>query len=1288
MINSEVKEILDGVAIIGLAGRFPGAANVDELWRNLCEGVESISFFDDNELDPSIDSQLKKNPNYVKARGIIEDSDKFDAAFFGIAPREAEIMDPQHRIFLETAWEALENAGYNPGSHNGLIGVYGGTGFNTYLLNNVYAHPNLIKLFGEHQTAIANGPDYVTTRVSYKLDLRGPSLSIYTGCSLSLVAVCLAYDSLMSFQCDMALAGGIFIHCPQNSGYLYQEGGIESADGHCRPFEARANGAVFSNGVGIVVLKRLADALEDGDQIYAVIRGTAMNNDGSMKMSFTAPSVDAQAEVIAMAYASAQVDPETISYIETHGTGTPVGDPIEIEALTKAFRANTSAKNFCAIGSIKSNIGHLDAAAGVAGLIKAALLLHHKLIPPSLHFKKPNPKIDFANSPFYINDKLLKWEKGSTPRRAGVTSLGVGGTNAHVILEESPKMKHSGPSRPWQLILLSTKTETALETATRNLVKHLKQYPHFNLADIAYTLQVGRKPFNHRRMVVCQDRDDAVTILEAMDPKRVFTSFQEPRNRDIVFMFPGGVAQYPNMGADLYRHEAVFREQVDNCLELLKQHLDSNIKHWLYPIEAQVKEAVEQLKKPSIGFPALFIIEYALAKLWMSWGIQPAALIGHSLGEYAAACLAGVISLEDALFLVTLRGRLFEQLPEGAMLSVPLSKSKAQNYMSKDLSFAAINGPSLCVVSGPTRAIEEMEEKLTKKDINCIRLIISVAAHSKMIDHILDEFSQEIKKIQFQAPNIPYASNLTGTWISKTESKNPQYWIKQLRHTVRFEEGLKVLLEEPHRVMLEIGPGRTLSALAKQHPNKGAEHVVLSSLRHPYESVSDVSFQLSTLGHLWMAGTQVNWRKFYAEEKRRRLPLPTYPFERKRYWLDGGKQEGTTDSTAPASSEELKNIPSSNQAQLDQTIEGTYDNTPKDEMEQTIANIWQDLLGVNPVNICDNFFDLGGSSFEALLMFAQIEKILGKKLPVSTLYQAPTVEQLASIFREKEWTESWSCLVEIQSNGSTPPLFLMHGAGGNVLLYRDLARHLGSNQPVYGLQSQGLDGKQPPLTRVEDMASLYLKEIQSFWPEGPYLLGGYCMGGTLALEIAQQLRAQGKDVALLIFLETYNFSNIKDMSLIDKTYYYIQKVGFHWRNFLLLESKDKWTFIEEKAKVAIGRRKVWWGMLTSKIGNILHRVNGQASILSKIWQINDDAALSYVPKPYAGEITQFVPIKEYAHHEGPELGWEKLALGGLETPQLPVYPAGMIVEPFVQLLAEKIKICIEKALEGKTSNKA
>ncbi len=872
---------LASIAIIGLSGRFPGANNIEEFWQNLQAGIESISEFTEEELKASgIDVHSLEDPHYVKRSGILDNIEYFDAGFFDLTPKEAELTDPQHRLFLECAWEALESAGYDSHQCDSRIGVYGGSSLNNYLSFNP---KDAVGTAQSYQKLIGNDKDFLTTRVSYKLNLTGPSLTVQTACSTSLVAVNLACQSLINYQCDMALAGGVSIRVPQKTGYLYQPGGPLSPDGHCRAFDANAQGTTVGNGVGVVLLKRLEEALADGDTIYAVIKGWATNNDGSLKVGYTAPSVDGQAEAIAEAMLLADVEAETISYIEAHGTGTTLGDPIEMAALTQVFRASTDKTGFCAIGSVKTNIGHLDAAAGVTGLIKTVLALKHQQIPASLNFETPNPEIDFANSPFYVNTQLTALQQHTFPRRAGVSALGMGGTNAHVILEEAPTPVPYSSSRPWQLVVISAKTESALESATQNLAQHLTQHPDVNLADVAYTLQVGRRGFNYRRILVCKDVEDALKTLQTPPPQRVFTAALEPANRAIAFMFSGQGSQYVNMGKELYETESSFRDIVDHCCAFLKPLLNLDLRTIIYPDVETLHAA--SLQETSVTQPALFVIEYALAQLWISWGISPSSMIGHSIGEYVAACLAGVLSLEDALKLVALRGRLMQQLPKGSMLSIPLPASEVIPLLNEDLALAAINAPSLCAVSGTDDAIARLAETLNTRGIECRRLQTSHAFHSQMMDDILQPFIEAVKTVQLNPPEIPYISNVTGTWITVEEATNPDYYAQHLRQTVCFSTGIIQLLEKGEHIFLEVGPGRTLTTLVKQHIQGLTKPVILSSLRHPQEDLSDLQFLLQSLGRLWLAGVEINWASFYQQEQRCRVPLPTYPFERQRYWL-------------------------------------------------------------------------------------------------------------------------------------------------------------------------------------------------------------------------------------------------------------------------------------------------------------------------------------------------------------------------------------------------------------------
>jgi acyl transferase domain-containing protein/acyl carrier protein len=895
-IDSSLPETasLTEIAVVGMAGRFPGAASLEEFWQNLRDGVNSVSFFTDEELaDAGVEGALLQNPRYVKAAGVLEGVELFDAAFFGYTPREAEIINPQQRLFLECAWQALEHAGYDPEAYEGRVGVYAGASLNRYLLD-VLSNRQITDSTGGLQILIGNKPDHLATRVSYKLNLKGPSVNVQSACSTSLVAVALACQSLLDYQCDMALAGGVSVVVPQKNGYVYEEGDILSPDGYCRAFDARAAGTVGGNGLGVVALKRLGDALAAGDYIHAVVKGWAVNNDGSFKAGYTAPSLEGQAEVIAEALAVAGVAPETITYVEAHGTATRVGDPIELMALSKAFRAGTAKRNFCAVGSVKTNIGHLDAAAGVAGLIKTVLALEHKQIPPSLHYEQPNPSIDFASSPFFVGARLAAWDGGATPRRAGVSSFGIGGTNAHVILEEAPPRQPPAESRAFQILTLSAKTESALEAATENLLAHLKTNPHENLADVAYTLHAGRREFAHRRAFVCRDMDDALRSLANPSKSGAHEGAAQGRDRAVVMMFPGQGTQYAGMAAQLYRRETGFREQVDLCSELLRAELGFDLRATLFPTPDAAASDAGAINRTAAAQPALFVVEYALARLWMAWGVVPEAMIGHSIGEYVAACLAGVMSLEDALGLVAARGRLMQQLPEGSMLAVSLAEADARATMKRDprLDLAAVNAPSRCVISGASEAVARLSEWCEERDIPVRTLHTSHAFHSQMMEPVLEEFAARVGRVVLNPPQIPFISNVTGTWITDEQATEPGYWARHLRQTVRFGDGVAELAKRPERIFLEVGAGRTLAAASREvsrdaDASRAVATMALPSLRHPLEDASDLELLLGTLGQLWQAGVKIDWAGFHAHERRSRLPLPAYPFERRHFWVEG-----------------------------------------------------------------------------------------------------------------------------------------------------------------------------------------------------------------------------------------------------------------------------------------------------------------------------------------------------------------------------------------------------------------
>ena len=878
----------EAIAIIGMAGRFPGAANIDTFWQNLVDGVESISHFTRDDLEvggPEIDQ-----PNYVKARGVLADVDMFDAAFFGYTPRDAQFTDPQLRIFQECAWEALEDAGYDPERYGGSIGVYAGCSMNTYLLHNLCTSREFTEqLLAGHQMSahaalLGNDKDFLVTRVSYKLNLRGPSMVIQSACSTSLVAAAQACHSLLGYQCDIALAGGVSISFPQKRGYPFLEGAMVSEDGHCRPFDASAGGTVFGGGVGIVVLRRLSEALEAGDNIVAVIKGAAINNDGSGKVSYMAPSVDGQAEVIATAQALAGISPNTISFVETHGTGTPLGDPIEIAALTKAFRLGTDARGSCAIGAVKGNVGHLESAAGVTGLIKTALMLKHRTIPPTIHFQNPNPKCDFENSPFHVVSEVTDWKAGSTPRRAGVSAFGIGGTNAHLVLEEAPPVEPALTVRPLHLLVISTKTATALDRATENLRLHLAAHPELNLADVAFTLQAGRKQFNHRRALVCRDAPGAIHMLEAIDPKTVYSQCHERGDAPVAFLFPGQGAQYANMGRQLYETERVFREAVDCCCAILEPQLELDLRPILYPPAAGEDEAQRRLTETWLTQPALFVIEYALARLVMHWGIQPSAMLGHSVGEYVAACLSEVFSLEDALGLLATRARLMQTLPPGSMLAVRAARSHVEPLLDANLSIAAVNSPQICVVSGPTPDVQRFASCLEERGIGNRILATSHAFHSAMMDPIEDAFTAAVERTERKPPRIPYLSNVTAGWITESETSDPSYWFRHLRGTVQFADAVAELAKNPGCVLVEVGPGQTLSKLARMHPARKPDQVVLATMPTDRDGC-EISTLLDMTARLWVTGANIDWAGFNEGSRLHRVPLPTYPFERKSHWI-------------------------------------------------------------------------------------------------------------------------------------------------------------------------------------------------------------------------------------------------------------------------------------------------------------------------------------------------------------------------------------------------------------------
>jgi acyl transferase domain-containing protein len=885
---TEAQRENTGIAIIGMAGRFPGASSVNQYWQNLIRGVESIHFASPEELCAAgVDPSLIASPNYVPASSTVEKPEWFDAGFFGFSAREAEIIDPQQRVFLECAWEALEDAAYDPASYTGAIGVFAGAGMNLYGAVNLFSNPDVIASVGGYQVMVGNDKDFLCSRAAYKLNLRGPAVGVQTACSTSLVAVQMAFESLLRKECDMALAGGVSIPLPQPAGYLYVPGMILSRDGHCRAFDAAATGTVPGAGAGLVVLKPLQNAIADGDHIYAVLRGAAVNNDGSRKVGYSAPSVEGQSSAIQKSMRMAAFSPASVSYVEAHGTGTEVGDPIEIAALTAAFQSPEMQPRSCAIGAVKTNVGHLDTAAGVAGLIKTALCVERRVIPPTLHFKDANALIDFTKTPFYVNTSLEEYTKPQ-PFRAGVSSFGIGGTNAHVSLEEAPP-RASDPSDTAQLFVLSAKSASALDTQATRLLEFLTQHPSANLADVAFTLQKGRQAFRYRRAVVAGDAAGLQRELTSAPPHPPMESPAE--NSGVAFLFPGQGAQYVNMARGLYDSMPVFRKVVDECCDILQPHLGRDLRTVLYPQPGQEQDAERLLTQTAVTQPALFVVEYSLAQLWMGCGIRPAAMLGHSVGEYVAACIAGVFSLPDALALIAARGRLVQSAPAGAMLAVSLSEQDLVPLIGEDLSLAAANSPQQSVASGTEAAIQNLEARLKSKGIECRRLRTSHAFHSVMMDEVIRKFEGRVSEVWLHAPTLPYLSNVSGKWITPEQATTPQYWGDHLRGTVRFADCGRNLLAASKNILLEVGPGETLQSLLRAQLPSRSDRVLCSSLRHPLAKAPDHEFWLSTAGTLWCAGVSLDWDGLHRGERRLRIPLPTYPFERQRYWIEPEKSK-------------------------------------------------------------------------------------------------------------------------------------------------------------------------------------------------------------------------------------------------------------------------------------------------------------------------------------------------------------------------------------------------------------
>jgi phthiocerol/phenolphthiocerol synthesis type-I polyketide synthase E len=985
----------NAIAVIGMAGRFPGANSVSAFWDNLRRGEESIVTLSEDQLSAAgVSDRALANPSYVRRAPMVDGVDEFDAEFFGLTPQAARTMDPQHRLFLQSAWHALEDAGCDPAEFEGSVGVYGSSSAGMYLMHNLLSHhdPNVVMAQGPtfdlFNLSLHNDKDYLATRVSHQFNLRGPSMSVQTACSSSLVAVHLACQSLLSGECDMALAGGVSIRLPHNVGYWHESGSMVSASGHCRPFDVRADGTIFGSGVAVVALKPLQAAVSDGDRIHAVIRGSAINNDGSMKMTYAAPNPAAQAEVVAEAHAVSGVDSSTIGYVETHGTGTPLGDPIEIEGLRKGFAASDSGRPApCVLGSVKSNIGHLAEAAGVVSLVKAILCLQHQAIPATLHFTRPNPELRLEQGPFVVASEYTPW-KWDGIRRAGVSSFGVGGTNAHVVLEEAPVVPAAvSPPGP-QVLRLSARTPEALNDFRASLAAEMSLADTVDMSDVAYTLGT-RRTADVRMAAVVHDQQDAAAVLLAPDHERVFVGGSvdgaESDSDRVVFLFPGQGAQYAGMARGLYESEPVFARNFDRCVAGFQQELGVDVRADVFAGSGADLQRTDRVQA------ALFAVEYALAELLGSYGVRPAVLAGHSIGEYVAATLAGVFDLPSAIKAVSTRARLMQSASPGVMVAVTLGPDAVAEYLAPELDIAVVNEPGTCVVAGPEDAVAAFGERMAEEGYVVRRVRTSHAFHSSSMDPVVGEFAEFLSGLNLQKPHTPLLSNVTGTQMTDDEAIDPTRWARQIRATVRFADELGEMLSEPRRVLVEVGPGGTLTGSAVRHPGWGVGHRAVRPMRHHMQNKEDRDTFLLALGQLWSAGVDVDWAPLAHGHVPRRTSLPGYPFARQKHWVAPNTSANWTPAQSAADG---SGAPATNGAPNRPAKNGVS------QTEATLQRVWAQCLGVESVDRNTNFFDLGGDSLIAIGV-AMNATNAGVDLTPQDMYEHPSIAELAAALTER-----------------------------------------------------------------------------------------------------------------------------------------------------------------------------------------------------------------------------------------------------------------------------------------------
>jgi len=1228
--ESDTEENEFSLAIIGLSCAVPGAENIDQFWKLLESGKSGIVEYTTEELlEEGIPaSQINQN-HYIKKSGLLPSTPYFDTEFFGYSPKEARFMDPQHRLMLEHCYLAFETSGIIPWDYPGKIAVFASAGQNKYLLKNILFSSER-EQWSDFQTMIGNENDFLANRVAYKLNLKGPALTVQAGCSSSLVAVQLAYQSLLNYQCDMALCGGVSLNVPVKEGYVYKDGAILSPVGECRAFDADASGTIFGSGVGVILLKRLNDAIKDKDPIVAVIRGAATNNDGLNKIGFTAPSIDGQADVIKEAQSIADISSSKISYIEAHGTGTKLGDPIEIAALSKVFGSSVHREAPCYIGSVKTNIGHLDAAAGIVGLIKTALSLKHKKIPPSLHYKKPNPEMKIEETPFKVNTELRSWETIDNRRIAGVSSFGIGGTNAHILLESynSEEVEQEAENR-WLLFPVSSKAPAQTEEYKNKLIHSLEHADAGRKINTVYTLAVGRKKYNYRNYFIAPVKDDwdyeQIKHTAGASSKAVFKSPQS------VFLFPGQSAQYAGMGKELYNDNSLFRGYLDRCLAIIDKKTGWNSKELIFNLADKKSNSI--IDTTQYTQPLLFSFEWALGKTLIDLGVPCNIFTGHSFGEYSAACLAGAFSLDDGIQLVIDRGSVMLQAPEGSMLAVFSSLEEINNYLPDNVDIAGLNTPKQVVFSGENKAIDAFEKKLNSKDIICNKIRTTSAFHSRLMDTVSDKFLSALNKITFLPLKKTVISNVTGNFLHPGYVYSKEYWLGHLRNTILFEKGILSLKEKQDLVFIEVGPGAVLSKFVRAiHTN--SNKVIIQTQPSSASGEDGSLFFLKALGNIWKTGINISFAKVNLTKNAKRIPTATYPFVRKKYWI---YPDSIMKISGDISQDSVKGNTSITQNNSDSVCE-------------SLKGIWKDVLGYDEIEANQNFFDLGGDSLLAVELLKQINTKFNIKLKLSEILLNPELEHMNEVIEKIESPDfilknNFPIMFPVQAKGSLTPLFLIAGAHGNryynletmessyeedfLRYFSSLIGFLGKEQPLYGFRPKGIFFNEKAHKNVKEMATAYISELKRIQPEGPYIIGGECVGGSVAYEIAKQLTDKGDKVEHLILMDT---PRPGIMRCIREEYnnnrWRVKKI---LNNFADTKKKEKLSYrIRLLVSKFLHLLSVYFP-LTVRQRSIIHVLESSLFYQRKL--------LTYKPEKYSGKVTLI--INEEWQRRMPDLKWDK-----------------------------------------------